>query len=150
MVFAVQAAKFLQKLGVLDQLVEVYLLKVVKPFLEWHEKFYSAMNNALRAILDKNKSKIPDWFTANFITYLRTVFVIPTLLLLAWGHHLLPSLIVILVDFGDFLDGVVARFWVDEKKKREEAHSKKDKSSSSVSPNLSDDESFGKTENVGL
>jgi hypothetical protein len=27
------------------------------------------------------------------------------------------SLIVIAVDFGDFLDGVVARFWVDAKKR---------------------------------
>jgi hypothetical protein len=99
------------------------------------------MNKALRAVLDANKPKIGDWFTANFITYLRTFFVIPTLLLMAWGQTLLPSLIVIAVDFGDFLDGVVARFWVDVKKEREEALTSENKTSSS--PTNSDDESFG-------
>ncbi len=28
-------------------------------------------------------------------------------------HKIIPSLIVLSVDFGDFLDGVVARFWVE-------------------------------------
>ena len=106
---------FLKYLEFLDKYIEVYLGKVIKPFLEWHEVFYSALNKNLRSILDGNKTKIPDWFTANFITYLRTIVVVPTLLLLALGHHVLPSILVILVDFGDFLDGVVARFWVDIK-----------------------------------
>lgn len=135
-----------QVLDAVDTGVELYLGQFIKPFLTLHEKFYTELNKTLRGLLDKNKAKIPNWFTANFITYLRTIFVIPTLVLLVEGHALLPSLIVILVDFGDFLDGVVARFWVDVKKEREEAEAAKDKKNpnSTSSPASSDDESFGR------
>ena len=101
---------------IIDSFVQIYLLKIVVPFLNQHEKFYSKLNTVLRDIIDK--SKPPEWFTANFITYGRTVLVFPCLLFLAWGKIFEASLIVILVDFGDFLDGVVARYWVDERKKK--------------------------------
>lgn len=130
--------------------VEFYLSSFIKPFVAFHEKFYSSLNKTLRSILDSKKDKIPEWFTANFITYFRTLLVIPCLLLLAWGQTLLPSAIVILVDFGDFLDGVVARFWVDVRKEQEEAAASKDSPSS---PTASDDESFGRwnrSEEFGL
>jgi hypothetical protein len=128
--------------ALVDSIVELYLGTVIKPFLRLHETFYSALNSTLRKVLDDNKSKIADWFTANFITYARTILVIPTLLLLAWGHTFLPSLIVILVDFGDFLDGVVARYWVDVKKERAEEEASKDKGSRPTTP-TADDDSFG-------
>lgn len=140
------AAKFVKHaMELTDVVVELYLGTVIKPFLSLHEKFYSALNATIRSFLDRNN--IPGWFTANFITYLRTVFVIPCLMLLSWGQIILPSLIVLSVDFGDFLDGVVARYWVDEKKKHEELMAKKDdkdpsKRSRSVSPNPSDDDSY--------
>jgi hypothetical protein len=126
-------------------IVELYLGNIIKPFLTLHERLYSALNSTLRSVLDNNKDKVPDWFTANWITYARTLLAIPCVLLLSWGHTLLPSFIVILVDFGDFLDGVVARYWIDVKKEREEALSRKgDKPRSrSVSPVNSDDDSFG-------
>lgn len=127
--------------ALVDTFVESYLGTVIKPFLALHEVFYSSLNKTLRSILDDKKDKIPLWFTANFITYLRTWLVIPCLLLLAWGQTLLPSLIVILVDFGDFLDGVVARFWIDVKKEQEEVMASKDRPSS---PTASDDGSFGR------
>jgi len=126
----------------IDSVVELYLGKFIKPFLSLHEKFYNALNKTLRGLLDDNKSEIAEWFTANFITYLRTIFVIPTLLLLAWGHTVLPSLIVILVDFGDFLDGVVARFWSDVKKEKEEALSNNESRANSPTLSDTDDESF--------
>lgn len=131
--------------ALVDSIVELYLGTVIKPFLTIHEKFYSAMNKTLRKLLDDNKPMIADWFTANFITYARTVLVVPTLLLLAWGHTILPSFIVILVDFGDFLDGVVARFWVDVKKERQEkqAASEDEKAPSRPVSPTSDDGSFG-------
>eukprot|EP00429_Kryptoperidinium_foliaceum_P002677 CAMPEP_0176022536 /NCGR_PEP_ID=MMETSP0120_2-20121206/10972_1 /TAXON_ID=160619 /ORGANISM="Kryptoperidinium foliaceum, Strain CCMP 1326" /LENGTH=404 /DNA_ID=CAMNT_0017355677 /DNA_START=73 /DNA_END=1287 /DNA_ORIENTATION=- len=132
----------LKLFALVDSIVELYLGTVIKPFLKFHEAFYSALNKTLRKLLDDNKSKIGDWFTANFITYARTVLVIPTLLLLAWGHTILPSLIVILVDFGDFLDGVVARYWVDIKKEREKDEAAKDKGSSRPTSPTSDDDSF--------
>jgi hypothetical protein len=132
-------------LDLVDVIVELYLGNIIKPFLTLHEKFYSALNSTLRSVLDNNRDKIPDWFTANWITYSRTLLVIPCVLMLSWGHTFLPCFIVILVDFGDFFDGVVARFWIDIKKEREEALFKKgDKPRSrSVSPVNSDDDSFG-------
>ena len=131
-------------MDLVDVIVELYLANVIRPFLSLHETFYSALNSTLRSLLDSNKDKIPDWFTANFITYARTALVVPTILLLTWGHTVLPSILVILVDAGDFLDGVVARYWVDIKKEREEALSKKEDGSRSTSPVNSDDDSFGR------
>lgn len=125
----------------IDAVVEVYLGSVIKPFVKLHETFYSSLNVVLRKILDDNKEHIPVWFTANFITYFRTALVIPTLLLLAWKQHLLASLLVIACDFGDFLDGVVARYWVDLRKEQESLE-QKDKSRP-PSPSNSDDDSFG-------
>jgi CDP-alcohol phosphatidyltransferase len=130
---------------VIDPVVEVYLGSVVKPFVKIHEKFYSSLNTVLRKVLDDNAGRIPPWFTANFITYFRTALVVPTLLLLAWDYNVIASIIVLLVDFGDFLDGVVARFWVDENTKALAKENTKDsKDKPKVSPANSDDESFGK------
>jgi len=127
-------------LALIDSLVELYLSTLIKPFLCLHEKFYNALNNKLREFFEQNKSKIPDWFSANLITYTRTVLVIPVLLLLSASDHVfIPSFIVILVDFGDFLDGVVARFWFDVKKETEEVLSNKEKGNS---PQTSDDDSY--------
>lgn len=143
--FVMVAEIAIKLFSLVDSIVELYLGTVIKPFLSLHEKFYSSFNTTLRKLLDDNKSQIADWFTANFITYARTVLVVPTLLLLALGHTFLPSIIVILVDFGDFLDGVVARYWVDVQKEREQEESAahKDKGSSRPTSPLSDDDSFG-------
>lgn len=104
---------------IFNYFIEVYLTHIIKPFLTLHETFYSWLNATIRSILDDKSEHIPTWFSANFITYIRTIFVVPCVLLMVNGHVLLPSLIVILVDFGDFLDGVVARFWVDIKKEED-------------------------------
>lgn len=127
--------------GGIDTIIEFYLGSFIKPFLSVHEVFYSALNKVLRKALDDNKQKIPVWFTANFITYFRTALVIPTLLLLAWDFRILSASIVILVDFGDFLDGVVARFWVDAFNEQNAEDKKRERSSS---PTTSDSDSFGK------
>ena len=58
--------------------------------------------------------------------------------MLSWRWWVPVSLTIILVDFGDFLDGVVARFWVDKKK---EEKAKKDAAKDKLD---SDDDSFGK------
>lgn len=112
-----------------DRSIEVYLRKVISPFLRLHESFYFELNRVLRGVLDKYDGKIPLWFTANFITYARTLFIVPCLQLLAWDYVWIPSLIVIFVDFGDFLDGVVARYWIDKRPPTEDA--KKDEPVSS-------------------
>ena len=129
-----------QAFDVFVKAVEAYLRQLIRPFLIHHEKFYTALNKALRSMLDANQ--VPKWFTANFVTYARTGFVVPCILLLALGHRLIPTVIVIAVDFGDFLDGVLARYWVDQKKLEEEELRKKDKASTKST--LSDEDSFGK------
>ena len=131
----------LKLFALIDSVVELYLGTIIKPFLSLHEIFYTALNKTLRKLLDDNRGKIPEWFTANFITYARTVLVVPTLLVLAWDYTFLPSFLVIFVDFGDFLDGVVARFWVDIRNEIEKKLSEKEKA---PSPTNSDDESYGK------
>ena len=134
----------LELLSMFDGVIELYLSKFIAPFLKYHEIFYTQLNVVLRKFMDDNKEKIPDWFTANFITYARTVLVIPCLIVMSWGWYLIPSLIVILVDFGDFLDGVAARYWIDVLRERQEALDKKEdrKTTQSISPAASDS-SFG-------
>ncbi len=132
---------FIKLLALVDSIVELYLKAVIKPLLTFHEKFYNALNKMMRKALDDNRSQIPEWFTANWITYARTVLVVPTVLLLTWGYTFLPSFLVIFVDFGDFLDGVVARFWVDVRKELAAKLSEKEKA---PTPTNSDDESYGK------
>jgi len=135
-------------LDLVDAVVELYLRSVIRPFLKWHEVFYAALNKVLRQALDRHR--VPQHFTANFITYARTVLVFPTIVLLAWGHQVGPAILVILVDMGDFLDGVVARYWVDQanKEKEESSNHKSDDAdnttnkSRSSSPS-SDKDSFG-------
>ena len=114
-------------------IVELYLQFIIKPFLEFHDIFYASLNKFFRSRLD-NAKKVPTWFTANFITYARTILIIPTLIMLSWRWWLAVSITIVMVDFGDFLDGVVARYWIDKKK---EAKKKKDDASAS-----SDDDSF--------
>lgn len=104
-------------MGIVDASVELYLEKAIAPFLRLHEQFYAALNKVLRDQIDQ-KGPLPKWFTANFITYTRTAVVVPAVLLLAAGHRILPSFLVLLVDFGDFLDGVVARYWAEVQQKK--------------------------------
>lgn len=131
-----------------DAVVELYLGSVIKPFVSVHETFYAGLNLVLRKVLDDHAAQVPAWFTANFVTYFRTALVIPTLLFLAWDCHWLAAVFVVVVDLGDFLDGVVARFWVDERKKRPppsegSSTSRGETVVGSHSPTNSDDESFG-------
>ena len=99
--------------GIVNSIVEFYLVHVIKPFLQLHDTFYKWLNSSTRSILDDNAENIPTWFTANFITYVRTIFVVPCVMLIVKGHLFAPSFIILAVDYGDFLDGVVARYWVD-------------------------------------
>mmetsp|Transcript_36755 Transcript_36755/g.43914 ORF Transcript_36755/g.43914 Transcript_36755/m.43914 type:complete len:410 (+) Transcript_36755:87-1316(+) len=112
-------SRFKPLFDIINKFIEFYLTSVIKRALILHEFFYNWLNVAIRTSLDGCSECIPKWFTANFITYARTVLVIPCITLLALGYQVLPSTIVILVDFGDFLDGVVARFWVDIEKEKD-------------------------------
>lgn len=129
-----------------DAIVEVYLKTAIQPFLQLHEKFYTGLNKVLRQILDDADTHVPRWLTANFITYLRTLLVIPTVILLSRGHTVIPALTVIVVDFGDFLDGIVARYWVDmnTNKKKEEAGKFESSPRTESLASLSEEDSFGK------
>jgi hypothetical protein len=106
-----------------------------------HERFYSALNRTLRDLLDNHH--VPEWLTANAITYFRTFMVIPMLLLLVGRYYIVGAMLVIAADFGDFLDGVVARYWVDAKKESAVDDTAASKEKRAVSPVTSDDGSFG-------
>ena len=123
--------------AVIDTIVEIYLRTVIRPFLEFHDIFYAALNRFCRSQLDAHH--VPAWFTANFITYFRTALVIPTILVLSWSWWPVASAAIIFVDFGDFLDGVVARYWVD---KRAESKAKK---MAAQKKNESDEDGFGES-----
>jgi hypothetical protein len=105
-------------LDLVDVFVELFLSHVISPFLVFHERFDHAVNCTLRQVIDSHP--IPTWVTANFISYARTSLVIPTLILLAWKHTLLPAILVIAVNCGDVLDGVVTRHWLDAMQKKTE------------------------------
>lgn len=135
--------------NLIDAVVELYLGRIIEPFVKVHEKFYSSLNVALRRVLDDND--VPAWFTANWITYARTLCVVPTLYLIANGWYVVASIICVAVDFGDFLDGVVARYWSDvangnknKKKSMSDESDSKDDKRRAASPASSDDDSFGK------
>mmetsp|Transcript_12576 Transcript_12576/g.26626 ORF Transcript_12576/g.26626 Transcript_12576/m.26626 type:complete len:403 (-) Transcript_12576:255-1463(-) len=121
---------------IIDGIVELYLQFIIKPFLEFHDIFYASLNKFFRSQLD-NASRVPEWFTANFITYLRTALVFPTLIMLSWKWWVPVSIMIISVDFGDFLDGVVARYWIDMRKA-----AKKKKDDAAKDKVDSDDDSF--------
>jgi phosphatidylglycerophosphate synthase len=114
---------------VIDPIVELYLSQVIAPFLHYHEIFYTWLNQTLRTMMDDHTKHIPSWFTANFITYMRTLLIYPTLLILASGqYYFIAASLVVLADFGDFLDGVVARYWVDVNKNTKNQSSQDTKS----------------------
>ncbi|GMH52216.1 hypothetical protein TrRE_jg7851, partial [Triparma retinervis] len=91
-------------------LINSYLTTLIPPLLSLHTKLYTQLNDILWSLL--HTSPPPRWFTANFVTYGRTCLLAPTIYL--WRSSAptsLASLLVLLVDFGDFLDGVLARYW---------------------------------------
>lgn len=151
-------------LDLIDAVVELYLKSFIKPFLTLHETFYTGLNQVLDKLLQDNAQHIPLWLhtgTANnfSITYARTMSVVPTLLLLARGHALIPALLVVLVYFGDFLNGAVARYWCRAGVNNEHVRTtvatatagakavtaleSKDKRVRAASPTNSDQDSFG-------
>ena len=93
--------------------VEAYLSLIIAPMLILHERFYSRLNQYLTELIRRcdDVNQLPRWFTANFVTYTRTVLIVPTLVLLSYKCFALASIVIVLVDFGDFLDGVLARYW---------------------------------------
>ena len=122
-------------LDLVDVFVELFLSHVISPFLVFHERVDRAVNCTLRQVLDSYP--IPTWVTANFISYARAALVIPTLILLAWKHTLLPAILVMAVNCGDFLDGVVTRHWLDAIQKQTEKKN-----------DVTDPDSFGELNSV--
>lgn len=72
--------------GIIDASVELYLVSIIKPFLKLHEKFYGQLNKVLNDLIEQH-GPLPTWCTANFVTYARTMLVIPLLLFMSWGHR---------------------------------------------------------------
>ena len=130
-------------LSLVSGVIEIYLVSVIKPFIKFREIFYNALNQGLRSGLEKHKNKIPEWFSVKVITLCRTASVVPTVILLTWKHTLIPSITVFAANFGEFLDGVVGRFWVEMQKERADTLEAKDKARCSSS------DSFGRCSESG-
>ena len=96
--------------------METYLKLAVQPLLKHHEKFYHRLNEVLTKVLDDHAKHVPQWLTANAVTYGRTLLLAPTLYLWGGDHHILPAILCLAVDFGDFFDGVLARWWNRQQK----------------------------------
>ena len=117
--------------SVTNALVEAYLSLIIAPMLVLHEQFYSSLNTRLKAIVQRlhEQGKMPVWFTANFVTYARTVLIVPTLVMMSFqsfSGFVAASFVIVLVDFGDFLDGVLARYWTSVSKDDSSVSSKAD------------------------
>lgn len=82
---------------------------VCRHFVPHHIRFYDGLNKFFNDIFDKYG--LPAIVTADNITIFRTLFVFPCLWLWASGWCFLAAMLVLLCDLGDFLDGVVARWW---------------------------------------
>ena len=88
---------------------EAYLSLVIGPALHFHDAVYGLINRGFRGALER--WGLPRVVTANFVTYARTLLLIPTIACLGFGMEVFPAFLVILADLGDFFDGVVARYW---------------------------------------
>ncbi len=89
--------------------LDLVLPLIVTPLIEHHEAFYGWLNVSINNVLEKRG--LPRWCSANFVTFARTALIVPTLYLWGYNWSLVPALLVLLNDFLDFLDGVIARYW---------------------------------------
>lgn len=83
-----------------------FILDAVLPV---HDVWYTWLNRTMHQVLERHPP--PRFLTANFVTYARTLLIVPCLHLWSQGWALVPALLVLLVDMGDLLDGVLARWW---------------------------------------
>lgn len=77
----------------------------------YDKKIYSPLQTALNPIVEKiprNFNNFP-LFTANNITFLRTLLIIPIAWFLKYDFNYCAFLMVVLHDFLDHLDGIVAK-----------------------------------------
>lgn len=72
-----------------------------------HIKFYNEINLMIEPILERYSDG--QYMTPNYVTYFRTLLVIPAIILIYYEQYIIGSLLIVLNDFLDFFDGVVAR-----------------------------------------
>jgi len=82
-----------------------------------HGVLYDRLNANSKQFLQKHGDKIPIWLTANTITSGRLGLVLPTTLLMSYGHTWLPASLVLVNAAFDYVDGAMAR-WEREDKQR--------------------------------
>eukprot|EP00977_Amphora_coffeiformis_P027932 scaffold34666_cov158-Amphora_coffeaeformis.AAC.1 len=82
-------------MDLLDGIVEVFLTSILEPLLlEVHSKLDHAVDQVLRKTLESQKEKIPKWvLKEGVVTYGRMSLALPTVVLLSWGHAVLPAVL---------------------------------------------------------
>jgi hypothetical protein len=97
-------------IDLLDVLSYLYISSTCAIFLHLHGEFESAVQEALRPLCG-TKKKVPRWLTVEFIAYARLYLAIPTILFLAWGYRILPSMLVLVVHLADSFKEIVGKYW---------------------------------------
>ena len=124
----------------LDVLVELYVGSLIGPVLQLHDDFQAQIQLIVRNIVDSNLSRVPEWLTPSMIANARAVLVFPTILLLSWGQYLIPSILVLAVEFMGLLDAVLVKVGVTIKRELVEDAIKEDNRPTSIAHMASDDE----------
>lgn len=124
-------------IDLLDGIVEVFLTGIIEPLLGLHTKFDHSVGQILSKILQSQKQKIPGWvLKEGTVTYGRIGLVFPTIVLLSWGHSLLPAVLVFVVYAASFWERAMPDFCSDDN-----IHSDKGDESGNTH---GEEESFGK------
>ena len=125
-------------MDLLDGIVEVFLTSILEPLLlEVHNKFDHSVDQVLRKSLENHKEKLPKWLLKdNVFTYGRISLALPTIVLLSWGHSVLPAVLVFVVYSASFWERVIPDVCTDHG-----LHSDKGDEGDNVN---GEEESFGK------
>ena len=125
-------------MDLLDGIVEVFLTSILEPLLlEVHAKFDHTVDQIIRRTLESQKEKIPKWaLKEGVMTYGRISLALPTIVLLSWGHSLLPAVLVFVVYSASFWERAMPDFCTNHG-----AHGDKGDESDNVNGEA---ESFGK------
>lgn len=98
----------------IDGIVEV-LLSSSEPLLGLHAKAHQTVDGILRQFVVHHKDVIPPWvWRRQFLAFVRMSLLLPTVILLSWGHTLVPAVLVLVVHVASFLERVIPETWVND------------------------------------
>lgn len=72
-----------------------------------HSRIYSYINDKIKPLLTASFFR---YVTPNMVTYFRVLLIIPTIYLISYNYNMAAALLIIINDFLDFFDGILARY----------------------------------------